>query len=65
MAIVARNPEVDPDITCIILTLDETILLALILRTEPELLLGNFRTAEDIKLRDDIMHGIRKTGLGV
>jgi hypothetical protein len=63
MAIVARNPEVDPDITCVILTLDETILLALILRTEPEPHV--WRTAEEIKLRDDIMQGIRKTGLGV
>ena len=63
MVMVARNPAVEPDTTVIILTLDETILLALILRTEPEPHV--WRTEEEIKLRDDIMHEIRKTGLGV
>ena len=63
MAMVARNPAVDPNVTCIVLDLDETILLALILRTEPEPHV--WRTEEEIKLRDDIMHEIRKTGLGV
>ena len=63
MAWVARNPAVDPNVTCIVLNLDETILLALILRTEPGR--TEWRTQEEIKLRDDIMHEIRKTGLGV
>ena len=63
MVMVARNPAVEPDTTVIILTLDETILLALILRAEPQR--TEWRTQEEIKLRDDIMHEIRKTGLGV
>ena len=63
MAIVARDGAVPPDMTVLILTLDETILLALILRTEPEPHV--FRTQEEVKLRDDIMQEIRKSGLGV
>ena len=63
MAIVARDGAVHPDMTVLILTLDETILLALILRTEPEPHV--FRTQEEVKLRDDIMQEIRKSGLGV
>ena len=63
MAMVARDPAVDPNVTCIVLNLDETILLALILRAEPQR--TEWRTQEEIKLRDDIMHEIRKTGLGV
>ena len=64
MVLVARDAAKEPDITVLILTLDETILLALILRTEPAAT-PRYRTAEDVKLRDDIMNGIRKTGLGV
>jgi hypothetical protein len=63
MVEVVRNSEVNPDITCIVLNLEETILLALILKTEPER--GEWRTQEEIGLRDNIMHEIRKTGLGV
>ena len=60
MVMVARDPNVDPNVTCIVLSLEETINLARLLKVIPEG--GN---SDAGILRDGILLEIRKTGLGV